>query len=72
MQKVVHGKGLTNDIMLGTLWDLPENETADSAPGTFAWLLRQGPLSLRQTRSSIKTMAAVPVPARWNKGLLEA
>lgn len=72
MQKVVHGKGLTNDIMLGTLWDLPENKTADCAPGTFAWLLRQGPLHLRQTRESIEVMPAAPVPARWKKGLLEA
>lgn len=72
MQKVAHGKGLTHDLMLGTLWELPGNETADCAPGTFAWLLRQGPLHLRQTRTSIQTVTAPPAKERLRKGVLEA
>ncbi|KAK4236324.1 hypothetical protein C8A03DRAFT_17022, partial [Achaetomium macrosporum] len=71
MQKVAHGKGLTNDVMLGILWDMPENETADCAPGTFAWLLRQGPVHLCQTRTSIQSVATPPVKERWRKGVLE-
>jgi hypothetical protein len=71
MQKVVHGKGLTEDLMLGILWDLPENESADCAPGTFAWLLRQGSLHFRQTRQSIKVIPAEPAPERWKKGVFE-
>jgi len=71
MQKVAHGKGLMQSIMLGTMWDMPENETADCAPGTFAWLLRQGSLHLRQTREAIVTVPAPPVSQRWNKGLYE-
>ncbi|KAK3309752.1 uncharacterized protein B0T15DRAFT_545740 [Chaetomium strumarium] len=71
MQKVSHGKGLTSDVMLGALWDMPENETADCAPGTFAWLLRQGPLCLRQTRAAVQIVPAPPVKERWRKGVLE-
>ncbi|KAL2144480.1 hypothetical protein VTI28DRAFT_9055 [Corynascus sepedonium] len=71
MQKVTHAKALTDDVMLGTLWDRPENEDADCRPGTFAWLLRRGPLCLRQTRTSIQTVPAPPVKERWRKGILE-
>lgn len=71
MQKITHAKALTDDVMLGTLWDMPENATADCAPGTFAWLLRQGPLYLRQRRTEIQTMPATPVKERWRKGVLE-
>ncbi|KAK5125962.1 hypothetical protein LTR85_011317 [Meristemomyces frigidus] len=72
MQKITHGKGLTNDVMLGVLWDMPENEGKDCAEGTFAELLRYGTINVEQTRGSILYVDA-PRPAKTlKKGLLEA
>lgn len=57
MEKVTHGGGMMESPNLGTLWDRPENDGRDCAPGTFAELLRYGAVHFRQTRESI---AAVP------------
>ena len=68
-EKITHGKGLTNDIMLGALWD--EHEGRDNEPGTFAELLRYGALNFRQTREEIRYVKA-PGPAKTlRKGLFE-
>lgn len=72
MQKITHGKGLTNDAQLGVLLDKPENEGKDCAEGTFAELLRYGTVNFRQTRERIGYVEA-PRPAKTiRKGLLEA
>lgn len=71
MQKVTHGAGLTISPHLGTLWDMPEHEGKDSAPGTFGELLRYGSVHFKQKRESI---ARIPAPApevTWKKGLFE-
>lgn len=70
LQKITHGKGLTDSVHLGLLWD--ENEGADCKPGTFAELLRYGAIHFRQTREQIDVRTAPPPPQLIKKGLLEA
>ncbi|KAF7347772.1 Capsule polysaccharide biosynthesis [Mycena venus] len=72
MQKITHGKGLTNTVALGVLWDMKENEGKDRQPGTFAELMRYGSVHFRQKRESIVTMEAEKPPKTMKKGLLEA
>lgn len=71
MQKVTHGGALMHSLQLGTLWDLPENEGKDCAPGTFAELLRHGSVCLRQKRDSILPVEPVRPAVTWRKALLE-
>jgi len=71
MQKITHGKGLTNTVALGVLWDLKENEGKDREPGTFAELLRYGSVHFRQKRESIVTMEAEKALKTMKKGVLE-
>jgi hypothetical protein len=69
MQKITHGKNLTNSVHLGVLWD--EHPGSDCEPGTFAELLRYGTVNFEQTRASIAYEKA-PAPAETlKKGLLE-
>ena len=70
MQKITHGKHLTNDVHLGVLWD--ENPEKDCEPGTFAELLRYGTLHLEQTRKEIEYVQAPKPPKTMQKGLLES
>ena len=69
MQKITHGKHLTNSVHLGVLWD--ENEGYDSKPGTFAELLRYGTVHFQQTRPEIAYVKAPKPPKTIKKGLLE-
>jgi hypothetical protein len=71
MQKITHGKGLTTSVSLGILFDMPENKGRDSAPGTFAELLRYGSVHFRQKRESIARMEAKKAPKTMKKGVLE-
>lgn len=72
MQKVTHGKNLTREVALGTLWDLAENERQDAEPRTFAELLRYGSVHFEQTREGIDYVKAEAPEMRIRKGLLEA
>ncbi|KAI0127020.1 capsule polysaccharide biosynthesis protein [Xylariales sp. AK1849] len=72
MQKVTHAGTLTHSPHLGTLWDLPENETKDHSPGTFAELLRYGSVHFKQTRETIPRVPAQKPSVTWKKGLFEA
>ena len=69
MQKIVHGKHLTDSINLGVLWD--ENEGKDCEPGTFAELLRYGTVHFEQTRPEIAYEKAPRPPRTMKKGVLE-
>ena len=69
MQKITHGKHLTNSIHLGVLWD--ENEGKDCEPGTFAELLRYGTVQFEQTREEMEYAKAPRPPKTMKKGLLE-
>ena len=69
MQKITHGKNLTNSIHLGVYWD--ENKGKDSEPGTFAELLRYGTVNFEQTRPEITYVKAPRPPKTMKKGLLE-
>ena len=71
MQKITHGKGLTKDVQLGTIWDQPENKGKDRAPGTFAELLRFGCVNFVQSRESVVYVNAPRPPKTLQKGLLE-
>ncbi|ETS74563.1 hypothetical protein PFICI_13047 [Pestalotiopsis fici W106-1] len=74
MQKVTHAAGITHSPHLGTLWDMPENEGKDCAPGTFGELLRYGSVHFRQKRVAIERIPA-PKPQPENtfkRGLFEA
>jgi hypothetical protein len=71
MQKITHGKGLTNTVALGVIWDMKENEGKDREPGTFAELLRYGSVHFRQKRERIVTMEAEKAPKTMKKGVLE-
>ncbi|KAJ7887512.1 hypothetical protein B0H14DRAFT_1235306 [Mycena olivaceomarginata] len=71
MQKITHGKGLTNTVALGILWDMKENEGKDREPGTFAELMRYGSVHFRQKRERIVTMAAQKPSMTMKKGVLE-
>lgn len=68
-QKITHGKGLTHDAHLGTLWD--ENEGKDIEPGTFAELLRYGCSHFEQARTSIRRLPAEPALDAFKKGVFE-
>ena len=70
MQKVAHGKDLTNDVLLDTLWD--EFEGRDCKEGTFAELLRYGCVNFRQVREGMEYTDAPPPPGLLNDGVLEA
>ena len=69
MQKITHGKNLTNSTHLGELWD--GNTGKDCEPGTFAELLRYGTVHFRQTRDEIVYAKAPAPPKTLKKGLLE-
>ncbi|KAJ6500463.1 hypothetical protein C8R45DRAFT_1122260, partial [Mycena sanguinolenta] len=71
MQKITHGKGLTNTVALGILWDQKENQGKDREPGTFAELMRYGSVHFRQTRTSVVTMVAPKPPTTMKKGVFE-
>jgi hypothetical protein len=58
LQKITHGKHLTETPALGIFLDAKENEEVDIAPGTFAELLRYGSIHLEQTRESIDYIKA--------------
>ena len=68
MQKVFHGKDMMSAPSLGTLWDQPENEGRDQAPGTFAELLRFGSVHYEQEREMVYKEAPEP-ELRLQKGL---
>lgn len=70
MQKITHGKHLTNDLHLGVLWD--QHEGKDCEEGTFASLLRYGCENFEQTRTEIEYRDAPVPPSTLNKGFLEA
>lgn len=69
MQKITHGKHLTNDVHLGVLWD--EFDGRDCAEGTFAELLRYGCENFRQTREKIEYRDAPAPPETMEKGVFE-
>lgn len=69
LQKITHGKNLTDSIHLGVLWD--EHPGTDSASGTFAELLRYGTVHFEQTRSEIRYVTAPRPSQTLKKGLLE-
>ena len=69
MQKVQHGKHLTNDVLLGVLWD--ENEGRDCEEGTFGELLRYGCVNFRQERKGMEYRDAPAPPGTLDKGSLE-
>ena len=71
MQKISHGKGLTQSPQLGTLWDRPENKGRDSAPGTFAELLRYGSVHFRQKRRGVDIIQPHKPPITFRSGVLE-
>lgn len=71
MQKVGHGGNLTRTVSLGDLWDMPENESRDCAPGTFAELIRYGAVHFRQKRRGLATLKAKKPKTTMNKKLLE-
>lgn len=71
MQKITHGKNLTKGAALGILWDMEENEGKDTAPGTFAELLRYGSVHFEQEREEIQYVKALKPDHRIKKGLLE-
>lgn len=71
MQKVTHAKNLTNDLSLGILWDMKENEGQDAAPGTFAELLRYGSVHFEQRRKEIEYVKAQKPEQVLKKGLFE-
>ncbi|KAI1865879.1 uncharacterized protein JN550_008137 [Neoarthrinium moseri] len=71
-QKVTHGAGMTHTPLLGCLWDMPENEGKDTAPGTFGELLRYGSVYFRQRRESVPRVPAQKPPVTWKRGLFEA
>lgn len=71
MQKVTHGHDLVEGLALGSLWDLPENESKDIEPGTFAELLRYGSVHFEQVRDPIEYVDPEPVDYVLRKGLLE-
>lgn len=71
MQKVSHAAMLTVSPHLGTLWDMPENEGKDRAPGTFGELLRYGSVHFRQKRESVPRIPAPKPEMTWKKGLFE-
>lgn len=69
MQKITHGKGLTDSVHLGVLWD--ENEGKDCEPGTFAELLRFGAVHFEQTRPEITYVKAPRPDPTFQKGVFE-
>lgn len=69
MQKITHGKHLTNDLHLGVLWD--EHEGKDCEEGTFGALLRYGCENFRQRREGIEYRDAPAPPSTLDKGFLE-
>lgn len=71
LQKITHGKNLTHDIHLGALWDLPEHQGKDRAPGTYAELLRYGSVHFAQTRERVVSAKAPKPTVTLKKGLLE-
>ena len=70
LQKITHGKSLTNSIHLGVFWD--ENKGKDAEPGTFGELLRYGTVHFEQTRPEITYVKAPRPPKTMKKALLEA
>lgn len=71
MQKVTHGKGLTNSTSLGTLLDMSDVMGKGQEAGTFLELFRYGTVNFRQTRPSIATMKAEKSKLTMKKGVLE-
>lgn len=69
LQKITHGKNLTDEKHLGVLWD--ENENKDIEPGTFAELLRYGSMHFEQTRPDIVRMKAEKPKQTMKKGVFE-
>ncbi|KAF1973090.1 hypothetical protein BU23DRAFT_143066 [Bimuria novae-zelandiae CBS 107.79] len=72
MQKITHGKGLTEDLHVGYLLD--RNEGSDCAPGTFGELLRYGSVHFEQVRERVEYWDAYRIDEKRviHKGLLEA
>ncbi|KAK9415603.1 hypothetical protein SUNI508_10262 [Seiridium unicorne] len=71
MQKVTHAALLTFSPHLGTLWDMPENEGKDRAPGTFGELLRYGSVHFIQKRETVPRVPAPKPEVTWKKGLFD-
>lgn len=71
MQKITHGKNLTETPSVGVMWEEPGNENKDHEPGTFAELFRYGIINFRQTRESIRYMKPEKPKTTLGKGLLE-
>ena len=69
LQKITHGKNLTNSVHLGVFWD--ENKGTDAEPGTFGELFRYGTVHFEQTRPEIAYVKAPRPPRTMKKGLLE-
>ena len=69
LQKITHGKNLTNSVHLGSFWD--DNEGADASPGTFGELFRYGTVNFQQTRPEISYVKAPRPKETLKKGLLE-
>ena len=64
--KLSHGLKNNKLVHLAKLWDLPENEDADIAPGTYAAYLRWGSVHLEQTRT------LEPPPVKCSAPVLKA
>ncbi|OCT48273.1 hypothetical protein CLCR_04147 [Cladophialophora carrionii] len=71
LQKITHGKNLTQTPAAGVLWEEPGNEDKDHEPGTFAELFRYGTVHFRQTRETIRYVKAEKPATTLKKGLLE-
>lgn len=69
LQKITHGKNLTDSIHLGVLWD--ENKGKDAEPGTFGELFRYGTVHFEQTRPEIRYVEAPKPEQTLKKKLLE-
>ncbi|KAH9906544.1 hypothetical protein F4778DRAFT_778933 [Xylariomycetidae sp. FL2044] len=70
--KISHGLQTAGREYLAELWDMPENHSADNAPGTFAAYLRQAAETLEQTRPLKPVMLSILRQALLEGPLLEA
>jgi hypothetical protein len=71
MEKLTRGAAMMVSPNLGTLWDRPENDGKDCAPGTFGELLRYGAVHFRQTREDIVAMEPERPAVTYKKGFFE-
>ena len=69
--KVSHGIKSLGMVLLGGVWERPENEDADRADGTFAAYLRYASVSLEQTRAMEPRAFGPPSGKLTRAGVLE-